>query len=62
MAKKNRRSKSTVVEVVMDSVRAYKNNNGLVVVEGTVGSHTIHRAGGNERAALNKVQRAFNRG
>ena len=61
MAKKNKsKSKPKLPDVLIESTKTYKNTNKLTVVEGIIGTHTIHRTAGNEKAAMNKVQRAFN--
>ena len=61
MAKKSKiKSKPKLPDVIIESTKTYKNTNKLTVVEGKIGTHTIHRTAGNEKAAMNKVQRAFN--
>ena len=46
--------------VLIHHIKYYQVASGIAC-EGTIDSHTIHRVAGNNRAALNKVQRAFNR-
>ena len=60
MTKKSR-SKPKLADVTIDSTKSFKNIGGVVCVEGTIGTHTIHRTGNNVRAAMNKVQREFNK-
>ena len=48
-------------DVQLDEFKTYKNVNGQLQCEGRVGSHTISRTAGNEKAGRNIIQRLMNK-
>ncbi len=59
---KNNKRKITVKlpDVQLDEFKNYRNVNGQLQCEGRLGTHTISRTAGNEKAGRNIIQRLFN--